>query len=98
MVKEELQFQENDNIFTTYERRSRKHQHGQKKKATENSNEEQQRNYVYIQSLESQEENPIGGIGKINEEVNIIFDQQIAEEILELDIQIVEKTPTDKQE
>ena len=28
MVKEELQFQENDKIFTTYERRSRKDQQG----------------------------------------------------------------------
>ena len=74
MVKEEKEFQEKDNIFTTYERRSRKHQHGQKKQATEDSDEEQQRNYVYIQSLESQEENPIGEIGQINEEVNIIVD------------------------
>ena len=41
MVKEELQFQENDKIFTTYERRSRKHQHGQKKQARENNDEEQ---------------------------------------------------------
>ena len=73
MVKEELQFQEKDKIFTTYERRSRKHQHGQKKQATKNSDEEQQRNYVYIQSLESEEENTIGVIGKINEKVNIIF-------------------------
>ena len=47
MVKEELQFQEKDKIFTTYERRSRKHQHGQKKKSTENSDEEPQRYYVY---------------------------------------------------
>ena len=53
MVKEELQFQEKDKSFTTYERRSRKHQHGQKKQAIENSDEEPQRHYVYIQSMES---------------------------------------------
>ena len=98
MVKEELQFQEKDKIFTTYEIRSRKHQHGHKKQATENSDEEQQRHYVYIQSLESQDENPIREIGQINEEVNIIFDQQIAKEILGLDTQTVEKTPAEKQE
>ena len=34
----------------------------------------------------------------MKEEVNIIFDQQIAEEILELDTQTVEKTPVNKQE
>ena len=98
MVKEELEFQEKDKISTTYERRAMKHHHGRKKQATENNDEEQQRHYVYIQSLEIQEENPIGEIGKINEDVNIIFDQQITEEILELDTQTIEKTPTDKQD
>ena len=41
MVKEELQFQEKDKVFNTYERRSRKHQQGQNKKAIENNDEEQ---------------------------------------------------------
>ena len=98
MVKEELQFQEKDKIFTTYERISRKHQQGQKNQAIENNDEEQQRHYVYIQSLESQEETPTREIGKNDQEVNIIFEQQTTEEIFELDIQTVEKTPTDKQE
>ena len=91
MMKEDLQFQEKDKIFTTYERKSRKHKYGQKKQATENSDEEQQRHYVYIQSLESEEENPVGENGKINEEVNIIFDQQITEIFLELDAQTIER-------
>ena len=98
MVKEDLQFQEKYKIFITYERKSRKHKHGKKKKATEISDEEQKRNYVYIQSLESEVENPIGEIGQINEEVNKIFDQQIAKENLELDAHTVEKTLVDKQE
>ena len=74
MVKEDLQSQEKDKKFTTYERKSRKHKYGQKKQATEINDEEQQRHYVYIQSLESEEENPIGEIGQSNEELNIIFD------------------------
>ena len=53
MVKAELQFQEKDKVFTTYGIRSRKHEQGQKKQATENDGEEHQRNFVYIQSLES---------------------------------------------
>ena len=98
MVKEELQFQEKDKIFTTYERRSRKHQQGQNKQATKNDDEVQQRHYVYIQSLEIQEESLIGEIGQNDEEVHIIFEQQTREETLELDIQTVEKTPDDKRE
>ena len=87
-----------DKIFTTYEIRSRKHRQVQKKQATENDDEVQQRNYVYIQYLEIQEEITTGEIGKNDEEVNTIFEQQTKEEILELDIQTLEKAPTDKQE
>ena len=86
MVKEELQFQEKDKVFTSYERRSRQHQQVQKKQATENDDEVQQRNYVYIQYLESQEEITTGEIGKNDEEVNIIFEQKATKEVLELDI------------
>ena len=48
--------------------------------------------------MEIQGENTIGEIEWITEEVNIIFDQHIAEEILGLDTQTVEKTLADKQE
>ena len=44
-----------------------------------NDDEEQKRNYVYIQSLESEEEIPTGEIGQNDEEVNIIFEQQTIE-------------------
>ena len=54
MVKEDLQLQEKDKGFTTYERKSRKHKYGQENQATEINDEEQQRHYVYIQSLESE--------------------------------------------
>ena len=60
MVKEDLQSQEKDKKFTTYERKSRKHKYGQKKQATEINDEEQQRHYVYIKSMESEEEYLIG--------------------------------------
>ena len=73
MVKEEKEFQEKDKIFTTYERKSRKHQQVQKKQAPKNDDEVQQKHYAYIQSLESQEESLVGEIGKNDEEVNIIF-------------------------
>ena len=98
MVKEETKFQEKDKIFTTYERISRKCQQVQKKQTTENHDEVHQRNYEYIQSLEIQEEIPTGEIGKNDEEVNIIFEQQTAEEIMEINVQTIEKTPTDMKE
>ena len=98
MVKEDLQSQEKDKNFTTYERNSRKHKYGHENQATEINDEEQQRHYVYIQSLESEEEDPIEEIGQSNEEVNIIFDQEKAKEKMELDAQTIEKTPVNKQE
>ena len=75
MVKEELQFQEKDKIFNTYERRSRKHQQCQKKQETQNDDEVQGTMYTFNFQ---QEEIPTGEIGKNDEEVNIIFKQQTA--------------------
>ena len=98
MVKEEKEFKEKDKIFTTYERRSRKKQQVQKKQAPENDDQVQQNHFAYIQSLESQEESITCEIGKNDEEVNIIFKQQTAEEIIQIDIQTVEKTPTKRKE
>ena len=98
MVKEELQFQEKDKVFTSYERRSRKHQQGQKKQATKNDDEVQQRHYVYIQYLEIQEESTTGEIGQNDEEVKTIFKQHTAEEIMEMDIQTIENISTDRKE
>ena len=48
--------------------------------------------------MESQEEIPTCEIWKNDEEVNIIFEQKTVEEILELDIQTIEKTPDEQQE
>ena len=46
--------------------------------------------------MEIQEESPTCDIGKNDEEVNTIFKQQTAEDIMEIDIQTIEKTSTDR--
>ena len=44
--------------------------------------------------MESKEESTKCEIGKIDEEVNTIFKERTAEEIMEIDIQTIEKTST----
>ena len=48
--------------------------------------------------MEIQEEIPTGEIGKNDEEVNTTFKQQIAKEIMGIDIHTIEKIPTDRKE
>ena len=54
MVKREKEFEEKDQIFTTYERKSRKCQQVQKGQIQENDDEAQQAQYAHIQTLEAQ--------------------------------------------
>jgi hypothetical protein len=98
MVKEEKKFQEKDKIFSTYEKKSRQRQQAKKKQALKNNDEAQQKHYEYIQSLEGQEESPAGEIGQHDEEVNIISEHQTVEESMEIDVQTIEKTPTNREE
>ena len=52
-MKEERQFQKQDQIFTTYKRNPRKYQQARNKSALEEDDESQQKQYEYIQYLES---------------------------------------------
>ena len=54
MVKREKAFKEKDNIFTTYERKSRKRQQVQRGQIQESDDEAQQAQYAHIQTLEAQ--------------------------------------------
>ena len=70
-MREEKQFQKQDQIFTTYKRKPRKYQQARNKSALEEDDEIQQKQYEYIQTLESQEENPAGEMGQVHEEKDI---------------------------
>ena len=67
-MKEERQFQKQDQIFTTYKRNPRKYQQARNKSALEEEDESQQKQYEYIQTLGSQEENITCEIGQVHEE------------------------------
>jgi hypothetical protein len=54
MVKMEKEFEEKDKIFTTYERKSRKHQQVQRGQIQESDDAAQQAQYAHIQTLEAQ--------------------------------------------
>ena len=55
MVRIEKEFQIKDKIFTTYERKWRKHQQVQKGQIAEHDDVSQQIQYAYIHTLEDQE-------------------------------------------
>ena len=71
VMKEERQFQKQDQIFTTNKRKPMKYQQARNKSALEEDDESQQKQYEYIETLGSQEENIAGEIGEVHEEKNI---------------------------
>ena len=81
-MKEERQFQNQDQIFTTYKRKPRKYQQARNKSALEEDDESQQKQYEYIQTLGSQEENLTGEIGQVHEEKDIQETEKISDEVI----------------
>ena len=85
-MREEKQFQKQEQIFTTYQRKPRKYQQARSKSALEEDDGIQQKQYEYIQALESQEEDLAGEIGQDIQEtdevirqtkrINLFLDQQ----------------------
>ena len=51
VIREEKQFQKQDQIFTTYQRKPRKYQQVRNKSALEEDDGIQQKQYEYIQAL-----------------------------------------------